>query len=269
VIVSEAISWLKTLKPDQPFCLFAWFHSTHEPIATAPDFVKPYAGIAKTDNQAQYFGNVTQLDHEIGRLLASLDDLKRADNTLTFFTSDNGPEGLKRYERADRSYGSAGHFRASKLHLYEGGLRVPGILRWPAKVRAGQTVSTPIINLDLLPTFCSLAAAPLPKNRPLDGVDATPLLHNQPLARPQPLFWAYDKAVGGPTVALRDGDFKLLATPNFTRFEMYNLKDDPSESNDLAAKDPARLKHLSDRMRTLYADVQSARPVWPATQTAP
>ena len=149
IIVDEALSWLKRRDTSKPFLLMVWLHSPHEPIATASSFVEQYKSVAETPEQADYFGNVTQLDHEVGRLMKRLDDDGLRDNTLVYFSSDNGPETLNRYKGSERSQGRPGPLRGMKLHMYEGGIRVPGILRWPGHAKAGQTVSEPVASYDL------------------------------------------------------------------------------------------------------------------------
>ncbi len=262
VIVDEACGWLEARKPGQPFCLFVWFHSPHEPVATADDFVKPYADNAKPE-EAIYFGNVAQTDHEVGRLLKKLDELKLRDNTFVFFTSDNGPEGLRRYKGAGHSYGSAGPLRDWKLHLYEGGIRVPGILRWPDKIKPGRVSNEPVVNTDLLPTLCAITGVTTPADRPIDGVSFLPILDGKPMERKQPMYWQYDKALGGPKVAIRQGDWKLLADGDLKKFELYNLRTDWKESADLAAKEPARVQQMSESLRRLHREIQAEGPKWP------
>ena len=175
IIVDEAMSWLGRRDKSKPFLLMVWLHSPHEPIATASSFVDQYKSVAETPEQADYFGNVTQLDHEVGRLMKRLDDDGLRDSTLVYFSSDNGPETLNRYKGSERSHGRPGPLRGMKLHMYEGGIRVPGILRWPGHAKAGQTVSEPVASYDLLPTLCAIAGAKPPTDRVLDGASLLPL----------------------------------------------------------------------------------------------
>jgi arylsulfatase A len=268
LIVDEAISLLSARKADQPFGLFVWFHSPHEPVATAEEFVKPYAAVAKTADEAEYFGNVTQTDHEIGRLLRKLDEIGARDNTLVFFTSDNGPETLNRYKTANRSYGTPGPLRGMKLHLYEGGIRVPGIVRFPGRVKAGTVSAEPVINLDVLPTLCAPAGRPVPADRAIDGADISPIFAGRPITRKTPLYWRYDKALGWPKEAMRDGDWKLLTDAAAGRFELYNLRADVAEKNDLSAKEPERVKAMAAALAELHRQVATEAPRWPAVPKA-
>ncbi|MEM6980956.1 MAG: sulfatase-like hydrolase/transferase, partial [Planctomycetota bacterium] len=157
-VVGEALSWLDNVQADKPFFLHICFHEPHEPVASPDAIVASYRNAAKNENQAQYFANVTNLDNAVGRLVDSLRERDLIDNTLLFFTSDNGPETLNRYRNARRSYGVTGGLRGMKLHTFEGGIRVPGIMHWPARIKSGQTITTPISAVDLLPTFKDLVS---------------------------------------------------------------------------------------------------------------
>ena len=257
LIVDEAIGWLRRRPSDRPFCLFVWFHSPHEPVATANEFVEMYPQATQPE-EAVYWGNVTQMDYEAGRLLRALDDMQLRDNTFLFFTSDNGPEF-----RGNHPFGSAGPLRGKKSYLYEGGIREPGIIRFPGKTHPGQVCDEPITNLDLLPTLCALAGVKVPGDRPIDGASLLPIFAGRPIDRAHPLYWQYDKAVGGPTFALRDGDWKLLALPDLQTFELYNLKEDVAESNNLAAQQPQRVQAMAATLMRLYREIKAKGPTWP------
>ena len=263
IIVDEAISWLGQRDSSKPFLLMVWLHSPHEPIATANKFSDQYSAVASTPEQAEYFGNVTQLDHEVGRLMKSLDSSGNRQNTLVYFSSDNGPETLHRYKGSERSYGSPSPLRGMKLHMYEGGIRVPGIIRWPERVKAGQTITEPVASYDLLPTFCAIAGVKPPSDRILDGTNVLPLLEGASVVRTRPLYWQYDRAIGENRIAVRDGDWKLLSNAQLTRFELYNLRTDVSEKEDLSKSDEARLNELTAKLKQIHAEVLAEGPEWP------
>lgn len=289
VVTEEAIAWLRTKRPaSMPFFAFVCFHEPHEIVASPPELVARYPD-AKNEKQATYFANVTNVDLAVGRLLAALDELGEADRTFVMFTSDNGPETLDRYPTADHSYGSSGPLRGMKLHIYEGGIRVPGIIRFPGRTRAGQVVTEPIGSVDLLPTFCEIAGIEPPRDRTLDGASILPIFDGKRVARTAPLFWLYAMAISPPKVALRDGDWKLVAhldraseirsvSPDATRtlkqadlveFELYNLRADVAERHDLARDEPGRVEALSARMRATLREIQSECPIWPAWRLPP
>jgi len=255
LIVDEALRWLKGRQEGQPFFLFLTFHTSHEPIATADEFARMYPDVDHP-NRAIYYGNVTQMDHEVGRLLKALDEMALARGTLIFFTSDNGPEILNRYKGAERSYGSPGPLRGMKLHVYEGGIRVPGILRWAGRLRGGQTSDEPVSGVDVLPTLCELAGAKPPEDRPIDGASVVPLLDGNPVARKAPLYWDYPKALGGQKVALRDGPWKMLAAPPLDKLDLYNLRSDASEKREVGSSEPARFKAMAETLRRVHKEVR-------------
>ena len=282
VVANEAITWLKE-SGTKPFFLHVCFHEPHELVASPADLVASYPK-ARSADQAQYFANVTNMDLAIGRILDALDKLGLADNTIVFFTSDNGPETLDRYPNARRSHGSAGLLRGMKLWLYEGGIRVPGIMRWPGKTRPGQTSDEPLWSLDLMPTLCRAAGAKVPADRAIDGSDFLPALENKQIARKTPLFWHYYRALGANQAALRDGDWVILAacTPlsqgpgasllpgdmeaikkaQPRAFELYNLRTDPGQTKDLAKQESERLQRMSARLLALYREVIDEGPTW-------
>jgi len=266
IIANEAIAWLKSRKEaDQPFCLFVWFHSPHEPIATGDEFVKMYP-TATCREQAEYFGNVTQMDHEIGRVLKHLDEAQQRERTFVMFTSDNGPETLNRYKGGSRSYGSPGALRGMKLHMYEGGIRVPGIIQFPGRAKAGQVCGEPVSSTDILPTFCGLAGAKAPADRVIDGASFVPVFEGKPIERKTPLYWQYDKAISKPKVAMRQGDWKILAgiggggRPG--GFELYNVREDIGEKNDLAGKEGDRVKAMSATLVRMFDQIRAEGPKW-------
>lgn len=255
IVVAEALEFLEKNQA-QPFFLNLWFHEPHEPVAAAEEFLSLYPGENNLDRR-HYYGDVSQIDAAIGILLKYLDEHQLADNTFVFFSSDNGPETLKRYKGAERSYGSPGPLRGMKLHVTEGGYRVPGIIRWPGHARAGTVCSEPVCSVDLLPTVCTLAGADLPE-RKRDGADLTPIFAGKPVHRPHPLYWQYDYAISRPwVVSLRDGPWKLLANAGLDRFELYNLADDTAEKRDLATEFPERVRQLAQIMKDLHQEIQA------------
>jgi len=291
VVAGEAIEWLKkTATGDKPFFQYVCFHEPHEPIASPPELVEGYPE-AKKEGEALYYANVTNMDRAVGKLLAALDELKLTENTLVYFSSDNGPETLSRYKGSFRSHGSPGPLRGMKLHLYDGGIRVPGIVRFPARLKAGQTSSTPVCSLDLLPTFCELAGIETPADRALDGTSFNALLDGKPVTRKTPLYWHYFRSIGAPKAALRDGDWMILGlwdgpatlgpgssvhagdtaiikTAKLIDFELYNLTTDIGEQHNLAAKETERLTAMKTALLAKYAEVQQAGRAWEVPPTS-
>ncbi|QDU14492.1 Choline-sulfatase [Gimesia maris] len=292
IVANEGIRWLSDWREkEKPFFLHVCFHEPHERVASPPALVETYLDKSLYEDQAQYFANVANMDRAVGKLLKKLDEMKVADNTLVFFTSDNGPETLNRYGKGSRrSWGSPGVLRGMKLHIYEGGIRVPGIVRWPGKIKAGQESATPVCSVDLLPTFCEIAGVAVPDQRPLDGASLLPLFAGNKIERTTPLFWNYYRAYSTPRVAMREGDWKVVAhwsgpegiiplggnvnsvsqeiikNAKLTKFELYNLKDDISEQHNLAWQEQKRLDKLKKKLVQKYAAVQKEGPVWDTSE---
>jgi arylsulfatase A len=256
IVVAEALQFLEANR-GRPFFLNLWFHETHEPVVAADEFLELYPNEANLDRR-HYYGDVSQMDSAVGKLLKYLDEHGLRDNTFVYFSSDNGPETLNRYKTANRSYGSPGPLRGMKLHITEAGYRVPGIIRWPGHTRPGAVSAEPVCSLDLLPTFCALAGIPPPAGRPLDGAAISPLFAGKPVQRPHPLYWQYDFAISRPwVVSLRDGPWKLLANAALDQFELYNLADDTGESRNLAGQHPERVRQLAAVMKRLHEEIQA------------
>ncbi|NOT63492.1 MAG: sulfatase-like hydrolase/transferase [Acidobacteria bacterium] len=269
IIVDEALNWLQQRDQKKPFMLYLPFHSPHERVATASQFVKQYAS-AENENQAQYFGNVTQLDAEIGRLLAQLDALNLRENTIVIFTSDNGPETLNRYPTADRSYGTPGAFnkaklRGMKLHLYEGGIRVPAIIRWPSIIKAGRVSDAVASGMDVMPTLLDSLGIALERDDRVDGVSFGKLFVSNAWQRDKFIYWQYDEAISvprdekdktpTPKYAVRDGDYKLLIDHKFTSVEVYNLRLDPGETTDVSQKELKRWRPTIERAKLIQRQI--------------
>ena len=265
IIVNEAVNWLQQRDEKKPFLLYLPFHSPHERVATASDYVKQYAS-AENENQAQYFGNVSQLDAEIGRLLAKLDELRLRENTLVLFTSDNGPETLNRYKGSDRSYGAPGAFnkaklRGMKLHLYEGGIRVPAIVRWPSVVKAGRVSDAPTCGLDVMPTLLDALGIALERDDRVDGVSFGKLFVSNAWQRDKLIYWQYDAAISTnekaptPKYAARVGDYKLLIDSEFKSVEFYNLRLDPGETTDISTKEFKRWRPIIERAKLIHGQI--------------
>ncbi len=243
----KTIDFLKR-KKGQPAFVNVWLDDVHTPwVPDEPAQWPPTKG----DTPDHLKKVLVENDRQIGRLLAGIRDLGIDNDTLVIFTSDNG--ALPTF-RGDRSAG----LRGSKLSLYEGGIRLPFIVRWPGKVPAGRVDESSVVAaVDLLPTFCSLAAAKLPEGFTLDGEDRTGVLLGRPDARTKPLFWEYGRndqsfayAKGrdkSPNVAMRDGNWKLLLSADGSGVELYNVVSDRTEAMNAAADHPEIVKQMSQR----------------------
>jgi arylsulfatase A len=261
LVVDEAVDWLKNHRDkDKPFYLAVCTHEPHLPIETDPRFQKPYEKLPDADLR-QHHGNITQCDFAFGTLMKTLDELKLTDNTFVFFTSDNGPEGDG---KSARTRGSTGGLRGRKRAMYEGGIRVPGIVRWPGHIKAGTTSDVPVIGSDFFSTALTIAGAKLPSDRVIDGVNVLPVLTGkaETVERPQPLYWRLNMAPNNLHMAMRIGDWKILAAQDFTKFELYNLKTDPKEATDLKELEKERFAELKRKLIDHNAAIEKEGPDW-------
>ncbi len=253
-LAEEATTWLKTTRnPAKPFFLAVWTHEPHYPIATAERYEKLHAPIADPAERT-YRANVTQLDDAFGTLMKTLDEIGAADSTLVFFTSDNGPEGDG---AKGPGRGLTGGLRERKRSVYEGGHRVPGIVRWPGKIQPGTESELTVVGSDVFPTVLAAAGLEPPPGVALDGANLLPALAGGAVARPEPLYWRW-----GGKVAYREGDWKLVADEALEKPELYDLAADRAESHDLATREPERLAGMLDRLRTHTAEIEAEGPDW-------
>ncbi len=221
----------------QPFLAVVWFHAPHLPVVAGPEFTRMYSG--RTGFEQHYFGAITAMDRQIGRLRAGLEAAGGWDNTLLFFGSDNGPESISHRE-SEPAPGSAAGFRGRKRSLLEGGVRVPGIVSWPAGGLAAGTSALPFTTSDLLPSIRALVGGGDKKAvEPLDGADAVSLLRRGKTRRPDVIPFEF---VG--QVSLIDNEWKLYSADDGVSFQLFNLEDDPAESTDLAPRHAARVEAM-------------------------
>lgn len=259
IAVSEAISWLKSRdKSETPFFITVWTHEPHLPIESAPKYMQPYAEL-KDEGLRQHHGNITQLDDAFGKLMNAVDEMGFRDDTVVFYTSDNGPEGNG---TSGRTRGSTGGLRGRKRHTHEGGIRVPGIIRWPGRIKPGTVVDTPVIGSDIFTTICDIVEIPLPGDRTIDGASLVPMFNEKLVEREQPLYWRNHLAPQEFRVGLRIGDWKIIASDDLTKFELYNIAKDPTETTNLAEAEPDRFTELKSRLIEHDAAVLKEGPDW-------
>jgi arylsulfatase A len=220
--------------------------------------MEPYADLDDPDLR-QHHGNVTQMDHAFGELMAALDAHGWRDNTLVFFTSDNGPEGDG---TTKRTRGSTGGLRGRKRHTHEGGIRVPGLIRWPGHIAAGTESSQPVIGSDIFTTVCDIVGIPLPTDRTIDGASLRPLFAGEAIQRDQPLYWRNHLAPEQYKVALRVGDWKIIGSSDLQQFELYDIARDWQESADLSALHPEKFAELKAQLIAYDKAVLAEGPDW-------
>ena len=244
----------------KPFFVNCWLvdpHSTLEPNSEQLAEYDNLASSAKgfTSATQVYSAVITDVDKQVGRLLSKLQELGISENTLVIFSSDNGPAPIWGGDTAHSGTGSVGPLRGCKASLYEGGIRVPFIARWPGRVPAGKVDNTNTISgVDLLPTFCNLAGANIPDKRLLDGQDMSNALFGKVVEREKPLMWEYRFSPWGrhiqksPALAIRKGEWKLMMNPDGSRTELYNVRENPTEVDNLANEFPAVVKELKQQL---------------------
>lgn len=284
-IIDETIRFV-TANREKPFYVNVWTRLPHAPLGPSDEQLEPYlklrpnpkdpafgpwmqkylAAAKNLDSQMQTFcAALSDVDTQFGRLLKTLDDLKLADNTLIFYSSDNGPEDYRVSNASNGGVGNAGPLRARKRSMYEGGVRTLGLLRWPNRVAAGRIDETSVISgVDWLPTICKITQTPLPKGLQIDGEDVSDIWLGQSRQRSKPLYWEWLFSVQGreegfmpPMLATRDGDWKLFMQHDGSQAQLYKIPNDQGESHDLAAQHPEIVKELTEKMlawqRTLPA----------------
>jgi len=243
---------------DGPFFLCLHHFAVHSPhqaktnLIARFEFKQPVGG----HHSPVYAAMIASLDESVGRVMALLDELKLAENTLLIFTSDNGGVGGYQREgiRQEASITDNAPLRGGKGMLYEGGVRVPYLFRWPGRIPAGTTCATPITSVDLYPTLLEVAGAPAPAGYPLDGVSYVKLLTSggQAALDREAIYWHFPGYLGAgpgawrttPVGVVRAGDWKLLEFFEDGRLELYNLRADLGETNNLAARLPARAQAM-------------------------
>ena len=241
----EAARWIETHR-DRPFFLYLPHHAVHTPLMGKTHVVAKYAAKAKPDapqRNPTYAALVESVDDSVGRVMAKLEEMKIADRTVIFFTGDNG--GLLG-NPANPVTSNLG-LRAGKGSAYEGGVRVPLIVKWPGVTRPGATCAAPAITVDFFPTLLDIAGVKLPGDRPIDGESLVPLLRGAGALKRTAIYWHYPHYHPGgatPYGAVRDGDWRLVEFYEDNRIELYNLKEDPAETADLASKRPERAAAL-------------------------
>jgi arylsulfatase A-like enzyme len=275
---TQAAQFIEQSK-DSPFFLYMPFHSPHVGLKTRPELLEKYKAKAAAlppstgprdvpvaqgfkaravQDHAAYAGMVQELDEGVDRILRKLDELHLAERTIVIFMSDNG--GLS---TAEGSPTSNLPLRAGKGWNYEGGLRVPLIVRVPGRVGAGTTNDVPVISNDLYPTLLQLAGVAVPTGQALDATSLVPLLDRSGAIPERPLYWHfphYSNQGGRPGGAARVGDWKLLEFFEDDHVELYDLSKDPGEQQDLAAAQPERAAALKKQLADWRVSVGAQMP---------
>jgi N-acetylgalactosamine-6-sulfatase len=291
-VTEAAIDFIKRNR-EGPFYMNVWFHTPHHPVAPhatfvsrfenmsldRPDFPNPHyqARLDAYENLSEdpttvlreYLGDVSQLDDQVEKILSTIRELGIEEETVVLFASDNGParpvdqprsrsDGKKNPSRQN-GLGSAGPLRGGKHGIYEGGIRVPWIVRWPGRIASGKIMDREVIaGVDLLPTLCSIAGVDIDTSG-LDGEDVSDIWFGKERSRRKDLFWI-SGSPGSPRAVLRRGDWKLCIMQNGAQ-ELYDLANDPGESRNVAADHPGILLEMGDAIDRWIGTLMPA-PKW-------
>ena len=260
---------------NNPFFLYLSHWEVHTPIAAQQERVDYFIGKLKRRSGENfdpvYAAEIEQVDLSVGRILKKLEESGLEENTVVIFTSDNG--GLSRIT-------SNYPLRAGKGTFYEGGIRVPLCIKWPGLVQPNSETEVPVNGVDFMPTFAEIASAALPKNQPVDGKSILPVLTGKPFDRERPLFFHFPLYLGGrkdavlpsftgeenywravPSTTIISGDWKLIYYYEYERYELFNLKDDISEQDDLSSVKTGMALRLLKQLHSWVNEVNAPIPV--------
>ncbi len=276
LIVDETIKFIRA-NQDRPFYANVWTLLPHALLKPTPEQLAAYESLApKADDPAfgpwmqRYLANakdlksqmqvfcasLTDIDTQMGRLFAALDQMKLAENTIVFYSSDNGAEDYRIGNASNAGVGNVGPLRARKRSMYEGGIRTFGLLRWPGHVPAGRVDETSVTGgVDFLPTICKLAGVRVPAHVQPDGEDVSDIWLGASRPRTRPLHWEWLFRVQGedytpPMLAIREGAWKLFVSHDGSHAQLYDIPKDIGEANDLATAHPDVVKALTAKALT-------------------
>ncbi|MCC2686620.1 MAG: Sulfatase, family [Paenibacillaceae bacterium] len=237
VIMDRVIPFIENAAAaDKPFFAVVWFHAPHADVVAGDEYRQLYS--ENSEDEQHYYGCITAMDEQVGRLNRMLKSSGLEQNTVIWFCSDNGPEG-KEGNLSGRNRGSTGGLRGRKRSLFNGGITVPALVKWPEYIQPGTTLDLPCSTLDFFPTLTAATGYEMPDSRPLDGVDLLPYFQGEMTRRPKPIPYRFVSSksgmAGSPTFGVIDNEWKLLT--NFsgdgTDDMVFNVVEDPYEQHNL------------------------------------
>lgn len=247
VVTDRIVPFIESsLDDSKPFFAVCWYHAPHEDVAAGPKYLAMYPGHGEA---AHYYGCITEMDEQIGRIVATLKQRNVFNNTLILFCSDNGPEGKK---PQGRRMGSSGGFRGRKRDLYDGGVRVPAFAVWPGVIPAGSQSDAVLSTLDYFPTIQHLIEHTMPDDRPIDGENILDILVGERSHRQKSILFRYNSR---KTSSIVRGSFKLVLPTE----ELFDLEVDPKEANDLSSTRPDLVQSLKDEAIQTFANIQASQ----------
>ena len=248
VIMDRVLPFIdKAVAEKKPFISVVWFHTPHLPCVAGPKHQEMYKDFPT--EQRNYAGCVTAMDEQIGRLRAHLKAKGVDQNTMIWFCSDNGPES-----KANGKNGTAAHFKGRKRDLYEGGVRVPGVMVWPAKISSAKKVDLPCMTSDYLPTVLEALDIDHPESDyAIDGRSLMPIIEGNLDKRDSQIGLMYSGRI-----AWHKEQYKLLSYDGGKAYQLYDLVADPSETKDLATEKPEMVEQLKKEMMTWHDSVKES-----------
>ncbi len=265
---------------EEPFYIELFPNDVHDAHLPRAEAIEKWKQVTDNPFERKFFAVLEALDKQIGRVVDAVDDLGLAARTLIVFTSDNGPtDWPSYYKQGHTPPGFTGPFYGRKWSLYEGGIRMPFIARWKGTIPPGQTNETSVMcGIDLSPTFCHVAGVPVPASIKHDGANMVNALLGKPVKRSTPIFWQYGKPYTNlmpgnpdfisPSLAVRDGNWKLLIDPDGSNAQLYDLDTDPREKTNLLHKHPDKASQLWQKLRhwagSVGFEIEPSKPTAPA-----
>lgn len=267
-ILDETLQFIDKHK-EKPFYANVWFSDVHGTLNPSKEQMKrvtneskwnqPIEGVPYSGVEHVYWAALLEMDKQIGIFMDKIDSLGLSENTLIIFSSDNGPEDYQINNARHSGVGKTGPFRGRKRSIYEGGIRVPFIVRWPANIPQNSVNDQSVVSgVDFLPTIAKIAGAELPDGIQLDGEDMSKAWLGSCERRSNTLYWEWRYEIRGhvvnhsPMIAVREGDYKLLINPDGSRPELFHIVNDPSELMNLYREEPEIVKSLTEKALTWF-----------------
>jgi arylsulfatase A-like enzyme len=248
VIMDRVLPFIRnSAENDAPFFAVIWFHTPHNPVVAGPEYLERYKD--QPEEKRHYYGSITAMDEQFGRLRGALRDLGIDEKTMLWFCADNGPEG-----KTGEGPGSAGPFRGRKRDLLEGGIRVPAILEWPGRIGKPGAIETPCCTSDYFPTILEyLGSRAVERTTPVDGISLVPFIEGNLRDRPAPIAFE-----SGTQLALIDNRYKIYSSDGGKTYSLCDVIDDPHENTDLSEEQPEVLRNMREELERWRASCKNS-----------
>jgi arylsulfatase A-like enzyme len=242
ILMDRALDFIRySVNENKPFLTLVWFSTPHTPVVSGPGHREIYSG--RSIEEQHWFGSISAMDEQIGRLRSELEQMRIADNTIIWFCSDNGPTWV-------HDLNSAGTLKGKKASLWEGGIRVPAIMEWPGRYKTARIINTPVVTSDIFPTLLSVVGQKKPHDYPMDGMDITEIIEEkskkrrQPIGFQSPVMAFADQTtqawlnISGRQMVWMNDQYKLASFDDGETWMLFDILHDKREQKDVAAKFP-------------------------------